>query len=393
MIGTNMVTVLNELAVSLLNYSAEVTVWTETELTELDQMTVKLLKEKGLLHRFCNKSRLYRSRKASGLGLQSMLLGNRKQVSKLHARLAAMTSNKHAVILKLGEKQKTHLFKRIGVIKQILGDQTGYETAVDLQALEAFNTHKDNEEVQSKVLYCVYMNSFALEAVDQEISYSSSAKLISPQKVVGNLMVVQDRALYKSLIKTRLSCCPTCKKTCISVDHLQTLCPALLVVKYKQRHDAICRLVHFSFVIKYGLAQSRCLINHKPAPFIENERTKLLYEVSHHNMAGEKSKPDIVLHNKLEGCIQLIEVGITCPKNLVQREYQKKCKYPRLATDIYNETGIKTQVVPVVMAWSGLVTKHFKQYMRTLELVGTIPLMLKSVLKQSFGVSKVILQP
>ena len=41
--GENMVTTLNEVAVSLLNYSAGVTAWTETELTELDQMIVKLL--------------------------------------------------------------------------------------------------------------------------------------------------------------------------------------------------------------------------------------------------------------------------------------------------------------------------------------------------------------
>ena len=122
-IGRNMVTALNEVVVSLLNYSAGVTAWTETELTELDQIIVKLLKEKGLLHRFCNKSRVYRSRKASGLGLQNMLLGNRKQVSKLHVRLAAMTSNKHAVILKLSEQLNTPLFKRIAVIKRTLGDK------------------------------------------------------------------------------------------------------------------------------------------------------------------------------------------------------------------------------------------------------------------------------
>ena len=58
-----------------------------------------------------------------------------------------MISNKHDVILKLGEKLKTPLFKRIAVIKRTLGDQTGYETAVDLQALKAFNARKDNEEV------------------------------------------------------------------------------------------------------------------------------------------------------------------------------------------------------------------------------------------------------
>ena len=67
---------------------------------------------------------------------------------------------------------------------------------------------------------------------------------------------------------------------------------------------------------------------------MENERAKLLYEVSHHNMAGEKSKPDIILRNKLEDYIQLIEVGITYSKSLVQREYQKKHKYFGLAKDI-----------------------------------------------------------
>ena len=72
-IGRNMVSALNKVVVSLLNHSTGVTAW-----IELDQMIVKLLKEKGLLHRFCKKSRLYKSRKASGLGLQNMLLGNRK---------------------------------------------------------------------------------------------------------------------------------------------------------------------------------------------------------------------------------------------------------------------------------------------------------------------------
>ena len=190
-----------------------------------------------------------------------------------------------------------------------------------MQALEVFNAHTDNEKLQSKVLYHVHMNNFALEAVDQETSSSWLRKVDASLKVVGNLMALQDRALYQNLIKTKLSCCPACKKARTSVDHLQTLCPALLAVKYKQRHDAICRSVHFNFAAKYRLAQSQCLANHKLDPFMENEKVKSIHEVSHHNMAGEKNKPDIILHNKLEGYIQLIEIGITCPKNLVQREY------------------------------------------------------------------------
>ena len=168
----NMITVLNKVDVSLLNYSAGVTAWTETELTELDQMIVKLLKENELLHKSWNKSKLYNSHKASSLGFQSILLRNWKQVSKLHGRLAAMTSNKHAVIVKLSEQEKTPLFKRITIIKGIIGDQTDYETTINFKTLKAFNARKDNEEVQSKVLYRVHMNNFALEAVDQETSSS-----------------------------------------------------------------------------------------------------------------------------------------------------------------------------------------------------------------------------
>ena len=69
----NLVTALNEVVVSLLNYSADILNWTEIELAELDQMVVAELKEKGLLRRVCNKTRVYKSHKESGLGLQSML--------------------------------------------------------------------------------------------------------------------------------------------------------------------------------------------------------------------------------------------------------------------------------------------------------------------------------
>ena len=172
---------------------------------------------------------------------------------------------------------------------------------------------------------------------------------VSPN-VVGNPMALQDRALYQNLIKTKLSCCLACKKAHTSADHLQKLCSALLIVKYKERQVTICRLIHFNLVVKYSLANRRCLATHKLSSFIENGHAKLLYEVSHHSMSGEKSKPNIIFHNKLESYIQPIEISVTCPKNLVQREYQKKYSYFRLTIYICNETGIKTQAVFVLLS-------------------------------------------
>ena len=54
----------------------------------------------------------------------------------------------------------------------MLRDQTDYETVVDLQALEVFNARKNNGKLQSKVLYRVHINNFALEVMDQKKSSS-----------------------------------------------------------------------------------------------------------------------------------------------------------------------------------------------------------------------------
>ena len=61
-----MITALNKIVVSFLNYSADILSWIETELADLDQMVVTQPKEKGLLYWFCNKIRVYKSRKKSG---------------------------------------------------------------------------------------------------------------------------------------------------------------------------------------------------------------------------------------------------------------------------------------------------------------------------------------
>ena len=93
---------------------------------------------------------------------------------------------------------------------------------------------------------------------------------------------------------------------------------------------------------------------------MENDREKLNYEVLRYSISDKKSNPGIIVYNKLENYIQLIEVGITYLKTLIQREYRKKRKYFRLAMDIYNEIGIRAQAVALMLMWEGFVMKHFK---------------------------------
>ena len=72
--GGNTVSALNEVVVSLLNYSPGVIVWTEIELLEFGQMFVKLLR------RFCNQSKPLKSRKCLVLTYKACCSGTRSRL-------------------------------------------------------------------------------------------------------------------------------------------------------------------------------------------------------------------------------------------------------------------------------------------------------------------------
>ena len=112
------------------------------------------------------------------------------------------------------------LFKRVQCLKRSVSDTTDYSAPIDLEKFESFCSNKENEDLQEKVLYIVHMNHFNHELVDQETSSSWLRSLSISPKVAGNLMALEDRTLYQNLIKTKLSCCPGCKKARTSVDYL-----------------------------------------------------------------------------------------------------------------------------------------------------------------------------
>ena len=69
--------------------------------------------------------------------------------------------------------------------------------------------------------------------------------------VTSNLTALQDRALF--IKRGTVIKCPACKAAKLSVDHTETLCTALLETKYKERHDKLCRLIHFNIANTFKL--------------------------------------------------------------------------------------------------------------------------------------------
>ncbi|KAF7670933.1 hypothetical protein TCON_2793, partial [Astathelohania contejeani] len=65
-------------------------------------------------------------------------------------------------------------------------------------------------------------------------------------------------------------------------------------------------------------------------------------------------------------------VGITSQDNLQIVETEKKRKYDLLANELGLLYKAKTKIIPYVMAWDGVVTKHHRSYLKELNITFTI---------------------
>ncbi|KAF7684087.1 hypothetical protein TCON_0724 [Astathelohania contejeani] len=82
--------------------------------------------------------------------------------------------------------------------------------------------------------------------------------------------------------------------------------------------------------------------------------------------------------------IILVEINITSQDSLQQVEVEKKRKYDLLA----NELGIlykaKTEILPYVLTWEGIVTKYHRSYLKELSITLQIEAYIQStVLKKT----------
>ena len=78
--------------------------------------------------------------------------------------------------------------------------------------------------------------------------------------------------------------------------------------------------------------------------------------------------------------IMLIEVGITNKDILPSTELTKSRKYELLANELKCiHPGTTVTTIPVVMTWDGLVTRHFKRYMKQLDVDAKLQAYIQSV--------------
>jgi len=85
----------------------------------------------------------------------------------------------------------------------------------------------------------------------------------------------------------------------------------MLSFDYKKRHDEVVRCLHFGYTKRFGLNKNKKLKNYKVENVLSNEQVTIKSDVPiHTELRIKENKPDLMIHDKKNKEITLIEVGM-----------------------------------------------------------------------------------
>ena len=119
------------------------------------------------------------------------------------------------------------------------------------------------------------------------------------------LIAAQDNAIITSHIKARIdktqqnSKCRLCGDRDETVNHMISECSKLAQREYKTRHHRFGKVIHWELCKKFKFDHTNKWYMHNPAPVIENNTHKLLWNFDiHTDHLIMARRPDLIIINK-----------------------------------------------------------------------------------------------
>ncbi|CAH2075369.1 unnamed protein product, partial [Iphiclides podalirius] len=123
--------------------------------------------------------------------------------------------------------------------------------------------------------------------------------------------------------------------------------------------------------LKYGLVDRKLpYYKYSPGAVLENDRARLYWDrptITDRTIVA--NKPDIVVMDRAQSRVFLVDITIPYDENLVKAETDKKTKYLDLAhevTDMWG--GVPTEIIPIVVSANGLIPISLSKHLRRLGL-------------------------
>ncbi len=130
------------------------------------------------------------------------------------------------------------------------------------------------------------------------------------------------------------------------------------------RHDWVGKVIHWEMGRKFQFDHTNKWYMHNPAPVLENNTHKLLWDFDKHtDHLFPARRPDLIIINKKKKRISKI----------VDLTWEKKDKYLDLARELKKKLwNMKVTIVPIVIGALCTITKRLSKGMEDLEVGGRV---------------------
>ena len=152
------------------------------------------------------------------------------------------------------------------------------------------------------------------------------------------LIAAQENAKIINYIKARIdktqqnSKCRLCSDRDETINHIISECSKLAQKEYKARHDWVGKVVHWEMCRKFQFDRTNKLYMHNPAPVIENDSHKLIWDFNiqtYHLIPARR--PDLKIINKKKRIYKIVDFAVLVDHGINLKESEKKDKYLELA--------------------------------------------------------------
>ena len=112
---------------------------------------------------------------------------------------------------------------------------------------------------------------------------------------------------------------------------------------------------------------------HNPAPELENNTHKLLWDFDiHTDHQISARRPDLMIINKKKRTCKIVDFAVPADLRIKLKEYEKKDKYLDLARKLKKLWNMQVTIIPIVIGAFGTVTKGLLKGLEDLDVGGRV---------------------
>ena len=130
--------------------------------------------------------------------------------------------------------------------------------------------------------------------------------------------------------------CGKCGSNGETIQHILNGCAQLVTSEYKNRHDAVGRILHQEIMKRIvGESQGMPYYKYDPESTVETDCYRIYWDRTvRTDREAIHNRPDIIVFNKLNKTAQLIDVALPSTHNVKSTYEKKKRKYVEVSKEI-----------------------------------------------------------